>query len=135
MTGPAAIAGIVGVCVAVISTAASIGTSVSQAKKAENRMKQQEHKAEMLMRKKGNMMVIKAMTSAAANSTATRVERDISEKKLGYLVAMNGEGQYKLSKESAKEAQAKLDNFYKNHDYGAPASPIDPTGPVSGTSG
>jgi len=133
--GAAAICGIIGACVTAVSTGVTIGVQVSQANKAEKRIKKQEKKAEMLMRKKGNMTVIKAMASAAANSTAIRIDKDIATKKLGHMVSTNGEGHYKLSKEKAKEAQENLDNFYQNHDYGAPASPIDPIGPVSGTSG
>ena len=81
------------------------------------------------------MSVIKAMASAAANSTAIRIDKDIATKKLGHMVTTNGEGHYKLSKEKAKEAQAKLDKFYLAHDYGVPIGPIDPIDPVSGTSG
>ena len=123
MTGltTAAIVGIIGACVSVATTGVTVGVQVSQANKTEKRIKKQEKKAEMLMRKKGNMTVIKAMASAAANSTAIRMDKDIATKKLGHMVSTNGEGHYKLSKEKAKEAQAKLDNFYQNHNYGSPA--------------
>ena len=67
------------------------------------------------------MAVIKAMASAASHSTAIRMDKDIATKKLGHMVSTNGEGRYKLSKEKAKEAQATLDKFYQNHDYGVPS--------------
>ena len=82
------------------------------------------------------MMVIKAMATAAANSTAIRIDNDIATKKLGHLVDTNGEGQFKLSKEKAKEAQAKLDQHYQNHNYGSPAMAAvggSPSGSTSGT--
>ncbi len=121
MTGPAAIAGIIGAACTLISTGVSVGMQVSQSKKTERRIKKQEKKAETLMRKKGNMAVIKAMASAASHSTAIRMDKDIATKKLGHMVSTNGEGRYKLSKEKAKEAQATLDKFYQNHNYGSPA--------------
>jgi len=134
--GVTAICAIVGACVSVLTTGVSVGVQVSQANKAEKRVKKQEKKAEMLMRKKGNMTVIKAMASAAANSTAIRIDKDIATKKLGHMVSTNGEGHYKLSKEKAKEAQENLDKFYVCHDYGKPVSgPVDPVGPVAGSSG
>jgi len=134
--GAAAICGIIGACVTAVSTVVSVSVNVAQANKAERRIKKQELKAEMLMKKKGNMAVIKAMASAAANSTAIRMDKDIASAKLGHLVETNGEGQYKLSKEQAKKAQAKLDQHYQNHNYGSPAMAAvggSPSGSTSGT--
>ena len=121
MTGAAAAAAIASVVVTVVTTVVSVSVNVAQANKTEKRIKKQEHKAEMLMRKKGNMTVIKAMVTAAANSTAIRMDKDIASKKLGHMVTTGGEGHYKLSKEKAKVAQEKLDQHYQNHNYGSPA--------------
>jgi hypothetical protein len=96
---------LIGALIGAVVAAVSMGMQAMQQKQQENTMrnamKKQENQAAMTNRK--NILV--AMSQAATNSTAMRIDKSIADSKLQWMKKTGGEGGYRINSEGAHEAR------------------------------